>query len=72
MQAIVNNAGLIVTYHPTPFSSMKRLTTADTAQRIMIECVRAGIAVYSPHTACDAADGGARDGGVAAVQPDQR
>ena len=68
---------IIVTYHPTPFRSFKKLTQGDPAGRIVLDLVRRGIAVYSPHTALDAVSGGVNDwlasgvgkGAVTAVQP---
>jgi putative NIF3 family GTP cyclohydrolase 1 type 2 len=61
IQAIAAGVSLIVTYHPRPFAKFKRLTTEDVTQRIVLWCVVAGIAVWSPHTACDAAKGGVND-----------
>ena len=49
----VHGAKLIVTYHPRPFGKFNKLTRDDTTQRIVLRCARAGVAVYSPHTACD-------------------
>ncbi|EKX42302.1 hypothetical protein GUITHDRAFT_111577 [Guillardia theta CCMP2712] len=60
-EALSAGAKLIITYHPRPFGSFKRLNLSDVTQRIVLRCARAGICVYSPHTACDNASGGVND-----------
>lgn len=60
-EAMSKGATLIITYHPRPFGKFNRLTRTDATQRIVLRCVRAGIAVYSPHTACDNAQNGVND-----------
>eukprot|EP00961_Rhodomonas_salina_P177206 2389321-Rhodomonas_salina.1 len=60
-EAMSKKAKLIITYHPRPFGSMKKLGRGDITQRIVLRCARAGIVVYSPHTACDNAAGGVND-----------
>lgn len=54
-------AGAIIAYHPVIFSPIKRLTADDAKQRLVLRAVRAGMAIYSPHTAIDAAPGGLND-----------
>ncbi len=54
-------ADLVVAYHPPIFEPLDRVTTEAVKSRIVYEAVRAGIAVYSPHTALDAAEGGVND-----------
>jgi len=54
-EAVAAGADLIVTHHPLPFRPLKRLTTDSTPGRLVLQLVRAGIAVYSPHTAFDSA-----------------
>jgi dinuclear metal center YbgI/SA1388 family protein len=49
--------GAIVSYHPPIFDPQKRFV----APSIAYEAARAGIAVYSPHTALDVAEGGTND-----------
>lgn len=66
-EAVRANASLIITYHPTPFSGMKKITSDDRAGRVVLQCARAGIAVYSPHTALDCVLGGVNDWLAAAV-----
>ncbi|MCL2448836.1 MAG: Nif3-like dinuclear metal center hexameric protein [Polyangiaceae bacterium] len=60
----------IVAYHPPIFEPTKRFVAGS----IAYECARAGIAVYSPHTAFDVAPGGTNDVlaeaiGMAAARP---
>jgi dinuclear metal center YbgI/SA1388 family protein len=50
-------AGAIVSYHPPVFAPQKRFVAGS----IAFEAARAGIAVYSPHTALDVAPGGVND-----------
>ena len=57
-EAVGENADLIVTHHPLPFRPLKRLTTDSTPGRLLLQLIRAGIAVYSPHTAFDSAASG--------------
>ncbi len=54
-EAVRESADLIVSHHPLPFRPVKRLTTDSTPGRLLLQLVRAGVAVYSPHTAFDSA-----------------
>ena len=54
-EAIEEQAQLIVSHHPLPFHSFKRLTTELTPTRLLWDLAQAGIAIYSPHTAFDSA-----------------
>lgn len=47
----------IVSYHPPLFRAVSRVTAGS----VIFDVVRRGIAVYSPHTALDAAAGGTND-----------
>ncbi len=60
-EAIGKNADMVVAYHPPIFKPLKRLGLDDGRQRMLLRAVRHGIAVYSPHTALDAAPGGVND-----------
>src|SRR5579883_2402241 len=51
----------IVAYHPVVFEARKRFTAGAGAGGVAFEAARAGIAVYCPHTALDAAEGGTND-----------
>jgi dinuclear metal center YbgI/SA1388 family protein len=61
-RAVLREAGAagseaVVAYHPPLFEAQKRFVMGSLA----FEAARAGIAVYSPHTALDAAEGGTND-----------
>eukprot|EP01062_Namystynia_karyoxenos_P073713 TRINITY_DN70532_c0_g1_i1.p1 TRINITY_DN70532_c0_g1~~TRINITY_DN70532_c0_g1_i1.p1 ORF type:complete len:321 (+),score=104.62 TRINITY_DN70532_c0_g1_i1:76-963(+) len=60
-EAAAASANVIVAYHPTPFRSFKTLRRSDPTSRIVLKCVTQGMAVYSPHTALDAAPEGITD-----------
>lgn len=51
---------LIVSYHPPIFTAHKRIV-ADGATSLVFDAIRRGVAIYSPHTALDVADGGTND-----------
>jgi dinuclear metal center YbgI/SA1388 family protein len=54
-EAIHEHVGLIVTHHPIFFRPVKRLTSDTPEGAMLLALARAGIAVYSPHTAFDGA-----------------
>src|SRR5882724_11781005 len=60
-EAVEAKAQLIVTHHPILFRPVKRLTTANPEGRMLLSLIRAGVAVYSPHTAFDNTRGGIND-----------
>lgn len=60
-EAIEARAGAIVSYHPPIFEPLNRITGQTPRQRVVLGAAEAGIAVYSPHTALDAAPGGVTD-----------
>jgi dinuclear metal center YbgI/SA1388 family protein len=60
-EAVEYGAGMIIAYHPPIFEPLPRLTDADPKQQIVLTAARRGIAIYSPHTALDAAQGGIND-----------
>jgi len=57
-EAIRERADLIITHHPLPFKPLKRVTADQPAGRILLDLIRAGIAIHSPHTAFDSAAAG--------------
>jgi dinuclear metal center YbgI/SA1388 family protein len=57
-EAIEAAAQLIVTHHPILFRAVKRLTADSREGEMLLGLVRAGVSVYSPHTAFDDAAGG--------------
>lgn len=60
-EAIRNNSGVVMAYHPFIFRGLKSITQSDSQQRSLLRLARAGISVYCPHTAVDAAVGGVND-----------
>jgi dinuclear metal center YbgI/SA1388 family protein len=57
-EAVAEQAQLIVTHHPVLFRGAKRLTSQTSEGRLLLPLLRAGVAVYSPHTAFDNCRGG--------------
>ncbi|MBX3183107.1 MAG: Nif3-like dinuclear metal center hexameric protein [Polyangiaceae bacterium] len=60
-EALEAGAQLVVAYHPPLFKGMKRLTQRTPGERVITRALAEGIAIYSPHTALDAAPGGLND-----------
>lgn len=60
-EAVEAGAGAIVSYHPPIFHELWSVTDATPKERVILAAARAGIAIYSPHTALDAAPGGTTD-----------
>ena len=56
-EAYAARSELVISYHPPIFDAMKRLT----APSLVFDAIRMGMAIYSPHTALDVADGGTND-----------
>jgi dinuclear metal center YbgI/SA1388 family protein len=56
-EAIRERCALVVAYHPVLFDAVKRVRHDSVLYRV----IRAGLAVYSPHTALDVAPGGTND-----------
>jgi len=54
-------ASLVVAYHPPIFKPLERLTRDTAIERVVLDAVRCGVSVYSPHTALDAVVGGVND-----------
>ncbi|QDU33963.1 Putative GTP cyclohydrolase 1 type 2 [Poriferisphaera corsica] len=57
-EAIEKKVNLIVAYHPPIFAPLTALTRSDYKQNIILLAARNNIAIYSPHTALDAASTG--------------
>lgn len=57
-EARERSCNLIVSHHPLIFRGLKSLTGADQTQRIVMEALREGIAIYSAHTNLDSAQEG--------------
>lgn len=60
-EAIARQVSVIVTHHPVLFRPTKRLTSDQPEGRMLVDLIRADIAVYSPHTAFDNCPGGIND-----------
>ena len=60
-EALELQADLIVAYHPPIFSGLKRLRADEVSERMIVKALRAGLTIYSPHTALDAVSGGMCD-----------
>src|SRR5262245_52785160 len=58
-EAIDSQVDLIVAYHPPIFRPISRIIAQSSEPDALVHrAIRAGIAIYSPHTALDAAGGG--------------
>lgn len=74
-EAIAMRASAVVSYHPPIWEPMRRVTDLDAGEAIVLGLLEAQIAVYSPHTALDAAAGGITDWlceGVAGLAPGEQ
>ncbi len=60
-EAELASAGAILAYHPPIFNPLKRVTGDDPKGNLILRAARRGMAVFSPHTALDAALGGMAD-----------
>ncbi|MEM6788349.1 MAG: Nif3-like dinuclear metal center hexameric protein [Myxococcota bacterium] len=61
-EAIERKVQLVVAYHPPIFRPLKRLVRPSEGMEAgVVRCLEKGIAIYSPHTALDAAVGGTND-----------
>ncbi len=57
-EAVRENADLIVAHHPLPFKALAKITSDTITGEMLLKLIRAGIAVYSAHTAFDSAAAG--------------
>jgi len=60
-ELLAADVDLVVSYHPPLFGGRKRLTEAVPRDRTLLRLIRAGVHVYSPHSALDAAPRGMAD-----------
>lgn len=60
-EAVRRRCALLVAYHPPIFTGLKALRASDPGTRAILAAVHGGVAIYSPHTALDAAPGGLND-----------
>ncbi len=56
-EAYATPCDMVIAYHPPIFQGLKHVT----APGLIFEAVRRGVAIYSPHTAFDVAEGGTND-----------
>ena len=68
-EALEQDASLIVSYHPVLFGGTKSLVQSNPHTAMLLRAARAGVAVYSPHTALDAVVGGICDWLLRALGP---
>lgn len=60
-ECLCQNVEVVVAYHPPIFTPFKRLVLGDPKQKIILQTIRHGASIYSPHTSLDAAAGGIND-----------
>jgi dinuclear metal center YbgI/SA1388 family protein len=60
-EAIDARAQLLIAHHPILFRPIQRLTARRPGEAVVLELARAGVSVYSPHTAFDNTRGGIND-----------
>lgn len=73
-EALECQSDFIVAYHPPIFSGLKRLRFDAASERVVLRALRAGVTIFSPHTALDAVRDGmtdwlARAAGPGRMQP---
>ncbi len=69
-EALAVRAGAVISYHPPIFRPVHRITADSAEGRVLLQALGAGVLVYSPHTALDAAEGGMTDWLADAVLPE--
>ena len=60
-EALAEQVECIVSHHPVLFRGAKNLSTQTAEGRLLLPLLRAGVAVYSPHTSFDDGPGGIND-----------
>jgi len=60
-EARAGKCRMILAYHPPLFRPLKRLRWDRPGERVLLQAVKWGIVIYSPHTSLDAAAGGVND-----------
>ncbi len=58
LEAIVRRAEMVISHHPLPFKPLSRITTESASGKLVWNLARAGISVFSAHTAWDSAAAG--------------
>ena len=57
-EAVAEGVQLIITHHPVLFRPVQRIAGDTTEGAMLLDLIRAGVAVYSPHTSYDSAGEG--------------
>jgi dinuclear metal center YbgI/SA1388 family protein len=57
-EAIERGVQLVVTHHPVLFRGVQQITDATSEGLMLLDLIRAGVCVYSPHTSYDSASEG--------------
>lgn len=57
-EAVSRGCNLVVSHHPVLFRGQKRFAGETLVQRTVMDAIRAGVSIYSCHTAVDSAPGG--------------
>ena len=60
-EAVAIKASAIIAYHPPLWEPLLKLTADSPGERVLLRAAESHIAIYSPHTALDAASGGIND-----------
>jgi len=60
-EAIRANASAIIAYHPPIWDPLKRVTSSNAYESVILRAIESKMAIYSPHTALDAVPGGVAD-----------
>jgi len=60
-QAINNKCDLIIAHHPLIFKEFKKVKYETVTQKLIVDCIKNNIQVYSAHTNLDCAEGGVND-----------
>lgn len=60
-EAVDHRAAAVIAYHPPIWEPLRRVTDATPGERVVLRAIEERIAIYSPHTALDAAPGGLND-----------
>lgn len=60
-EAIAAHCDLVISYHPPMLAGLRRFDATRGQDRVLLRAIRANVAVYSPHTAVDAAPAGVND-----------
>ncbi len=55
-EAVAEDVDLVIAHHPLPFKPVAKITTETIAGQLLWSLARAGVSVYSPHTAWDSAE----------------